>query len=166
MTIKEDLIGGNYAAQSAFIKDMRLIFTNSKNYNTNKRSRVSVQQKQFNLPYHHQLCQVKFFFRTNQSILEFFLEYGTNIYWKTFKKIRKIFNLAHVFTTIVALFQCACVKFTLLIVVQNDDSLQFQANKEFSFFLWASLPFGCMCVCVRVCPHHQYQSFIHLHINT
>lgn len=41
MTIKEDLIGGNYASQAAFIKDMRLIFTNSKNYNTNKRSRVS-----------------------------------------------------------------------------------------------------------------------------
>lgn len=41
MTVKEDLLGGNYEAPSAFVKDMRLIFSNSRNYNTNKRSRVS-----------------------------------------------------------------------------------------------------------------------------
>lgn len=40
-TVKEDLFGGNYEAAADFIKDMRLIFTNSRNYNTNKRSRVS-----------------------------------------------------------------------------------------------------------------------------
>lgn len=40
-TIKEELIGGNYDSPAAFIKDMRLIFTNSRNYNTNKRSAVS-----------------------------------------------------------------------------------------------------------------------------
>lgn len=40
-TVKEDLIGGNYETAADFIKDMRLIFTNSRNYNTNKRSRVS-----------------------------------------------------------------------------------------------------------------------------
>lgn len=40
-TIKEDLLGGNYTNPEDFAKDVRLIFTNSKNYNTNKRSRVS-----------------------------------------------------------------------------------------------------------------------------
>lgn len=44
-TVKEDLIGGNYQSAAAFIKDMRLIFTNSRNYNTNKRSRVSLFNK-------------------------------------------------------------------------------------------------------------------------
>lgn len=39
-TIKEDLLGGNYETPLEFAKDMRLIFTNSRNYNTNKRSRV------------------------------------------------------------------------------------------------------------------------------
>lgn len=41
LTIKEDLLGGNYSNPEDFAKDVRLIFTNSKNYNTNKRSRVS-----------------------------------------------------------------------------------------------------------------------------
>jgi hypothetical protein len=40
-TVKEDLLGGNYETPLEFCKDMRLIFINSKNYNTNKRSRVS-----------------------------------------------------------------------------------------------------------------------------
>lgn len=40
-TVKEDLLGGNYESPLGFCKDMRLIFVNSKNYNTNKRSRVS-----------------------------------------------------------------------------------------------------------------------------
>lgn len=40
-TVKEDLLGGNYETPVEFAKDMRLIFTNSRNYNTNKRSRVS-----------------------------------------------------------------------------------------------------------------------------
>lgn len=40
-TVKEELLGGNYNAATEFVKDMRLIFTNSRNYNTNKRSRVS-----------------------------------------------------------------------------------------------------------------------------
>lgn len=39
-TVKEDLLGGNYETPLEFAKDMRLIFTNSRNYNTNKRSRV------------------------------------------------------------------------------------------------------------------------------
>ncbi|XP_015116795.1 bromodomain and WD repeat-containing protein 3 [Diachasma alloeum] len=39
-TVKEDLLGGNYETPQEFAKDMRLIFTNSKNYNTNKRSRI------------------------------------------------------------------------------------------------------------------------------
>lgn len=43
LTIKEDLLGGNYSNPEDFAKDVRLIFTNSKNYNTNKRSRVSGQ---------------------------------------------------------------------------------------------------------------------------
>jgi bromodomain and WD repeat domain-containing protein 1/3 len=40
-TVKEDLLGGNYQSPLEFCKDMRLIFINSKNYNTNQRSRVS-----------------------------------------------------------------------------------------------------------------------------
>lgn len=40
LTIKEDLLGGNYESPMDFAKDVRLIFQNSKNYNTNKRSRV------------------------------------------------------------------------------------------------------------------------------
>lgn len=40
-TVKEDLLGGNYETPLEFAKDMKLIFTNSRNYNTNKRSRVS-----------------------------------------------------------------------------------------------------------------------------
>ncbi|XP_069680733.1 bromodomain and WD repeat-containing protein 3 isoform X4 [Periplaneta americana] len=39
-TVKEDLLGGNYESPLEFCKDMRLIFTNSKNYNTNQRSRI------------------------------------------------------------------------------------------------------------------------------
>lgn len=39
-TVKEDLLGGNYETPLEFAKDMKLIFTNSRNYNTNKRSRV------------------------------------------------------------------------------------------------------------------------------
>ncbi|XP_034662563.1 bromodomain and WD repeat-containing protein 3 isoform X3 [Drosophila subobscura] len=38
-TVKEDLLGGNYDDPLDFAKDVRLIFQNSKNYNTNKRSR-------------------------------------------------------------------------------------------------------------------------------
>lgn len=41
LTIKEDLLGGNYQSPMDFMKDVRLIFQNSRNYNTNKRSRVS-----------------------------------------------------------------------------------------------------------------------------
>lgn len=41
MTIKEDLHGGNYESPTQFLKDMRLIFTNSRLFNTNQRSRVS-----------------------------------------------------------------------------------------------------------------------------
>jgi bromodomain and WD repeat domain-containing protein 1/3 len=40
-TVREELYGNNYDDPTAFCKDMRLIFTNSKNYNTNKKSRVS-----------------------------------------------------------------------------------------------------------------------------
>lgn len=40
-TVKEDLLGDNYETPHEFCKDIRLIFQNSKNYNTNKRSRVS-----------------------------------------------------------------------------------------------------------------------------
>ncbi|XP_017866897.1 PREDICTED: PH-interacting protein isoform X2 [Drosophila arizonae] len=39
-TVKEDLLGGNYDDPLDFAKDVRLIFLNSKNYNTNKRSRI------------------------------------------------------------------------------------------------------------------------------
>ncbi|KRT78658.1 WD40 domain-containing protein, partial [Oryctes borbonicus] len=39
-SIKEDLCGGNYKTPTDFYKDMKLIFQNSKNYNTNKRSRI------------------------------------------------------------------------------------------------------------------------------
>ncbi|XP_059610185.1 PH-interacting protein isoform X2 [Phlebotomus argentipes] len=39
-TIQEDLRGGNYQTPMDFVKDIRLIFQNSRNYNTNKRSRI------------------------------------------------------------------------------------------------------------------------------
>lgn len=39
-TVKEDLLGGNYENPLEFAKDIRLIFQNSRNYNTNKRSRI------------------------------------------------------------------------------------------------------------------------------
>ncbi|XP_058119125.1 bromodomain and WD repeat-containing protein 3 [Anopheles coustani] len=39
-TIKEDLLGGNYESPYDFCKDMKLIFQNSRSYNTNKRSRI------------------------------------------------------------------------------------------------------------------------------
>ncbi|KAL0133738.1 hypothetical protein PUN28_001006 [Cardiocondyla obscurior] len=39
-TVKEDLLGGNYETPAEFAKDMKLIFTNSRNFNTNKRSRI------------------------------------------------------------------------------------------------------------------------------
>jgi bromodomain and WD repeat domain containing protein 1/3 len=40
-TVKEELISGNYDSPIEFAKDMRLIFQNSRSYNTNNRSRVS-----------------------------------------------------------------------------------------------------------------------------
>lgn len=39
-TVKEDLLGGNYETPAEFAKDMRLIFSNSRNFNTNKCSKV------------------------------------------------------------------------------------------------------------------------------
>ncbi|KAK6636696.1 hypothetical protein RUM43_010358 [Polyplax serrata] len=39
-TVKEELEAGNYSSPRDFYKDVRLIFANSKNYNTNKRSRI------------------------------------------------------------------------------------------------------------------------------
>lgn len=41
-TVKEDLTGGNYETPAEFAKDVRLIFTNSRTYNTNKRSKVII----------------------------------------------------------------------------------------------------------------------------
>ncbi|KAL5289713.1 BRWD3 family protein [Megaselia abdita] len=40
LTIREELIGGNYETPSNFARDVRLIFQNSRNFNTNKRSRI------------------------------------------------------------------------------------------------------------------------------
>lgn len=51
LTVKEDLIGGNYDGPLEFAKDIRLIFQNSRNYNTNKRSRVSLQDHLFFFSY-------------------------------------------------------------------------------------------------------------------
>ncbi|CAB0011603.1 unnamed protein product, partial [Nesidiocoris tenuis] len=41
-TIKEELLGGNYTNPAEFCKDVRMIFSNSKSYNTNKRSKIYV----------------------------------------------------------------------------------------------------------------------------
>lgn len=41
-TVKEELLSGNYMTPMEFAKDMRLIFQNSRAYNTNQRSRVSL----------------------------------------------------------------------------------------------------------------------------
>ena len=40
-TVENQLADNEYTNPEDFAKDVRLIFTNSKNYNTNKRSRVS-----------------------------------------------------------------------------------------------------------------------------
>lgn len=40
-TVKEELLSGNYETPMDFSKDMKLIFQNSRSYNTNQRSRVS-----------------------------------------------------------------------------------------------------------------------------
>lgn len=40
-TVREELMAGNYNSPRDFYEAVRLIFTNSKTYNTNKRSRVS-----------------------------------------------------------------------------------------------------------------------------
>lgn len=39
-TVREELQAGNYATPMDYAKDVRLIFENSKNYNTNKKSRI------------------------------------------------------------------------------------------------------------------------------
>lgn len=41
-TVKEELLSGNYETPMDFAKDMKLIFQNSRSYNTNQRSRVSL----------------------------------------------------------------------------------------------------------------------------
>jgi bromodomain and WD repeat domain containing protein 1/3 len=40
-TVREQLEAGNYEDPIEFGRDMRLIFANSKNYNTNKKSKVA-----------------------------------------------------------------------------------------------------------------------------
>lgn len=40
LTVREELMGGNYDTPQKFASDVRLIFQNSRNFNTNKRSRV------------------------------------------------------------------------------------------------------------------------------
>jgi len=39
-TVREELMADNYDSPENFINDVRLIFENSRMYNTNKRSRV------------------------------------------------------------------------------------------------------------------------------
>lgn len=46
-TVKEELLSGNYETPMDFAKDMRLIFLNSRSYNTNQRSRVSRRMPHF-----------------------------------------------------------------------------------------------------------------------
>ena len=46
-TVREQLECSVYESPTEFCKDMRLIFNNSRSYNTNKRSRV-----------HHRLCHL------------------------------------------------------------------------------------------------------------
>lgn len=48
-TVKEDILGDNYDNPIDFAKDMRRIFQNSRNYNTNKRSRVRDNLSLFNI---------------------------------------------------------------------------------------------------------------------
>lgn len=43
-TMREELQGNNYESPEDFCEDLRRIFTNSKNYSTDKRSRVFVHQ--------------------------------------------------------------------------------------------------------------------------
>lgn len=46
-TVREKLSNNHYSSPIDFCKDMRLIFQNSRNYNTNKKSRVSFQLYNF-----------------------------------------------------------------------------------------------------------------------
>ena len=39
--VHEKMLMGRYSSLSGFCRDMRLVFNNSRTYNTNKRSRVS-----------------------------------------------------------------------------------------------------------------------------
>jgi len=39
--VHEKMLMGKYCSLSGFCRDMRLVFSNSRTYNTNKRSRVS-----------------------------------------------------------------------------------------------------------------------------
>lgn len=48
-TVKEDLSGGNYETPAEFAKDVKLIFTNSRTYNTNKRSKVREMKSKLNV---------------------------------------------------------------------------------------------------------------------
>jgi bromodomain and WD repeat domain containing protein 1/3 len=48
-TVREQLEAGNYDSPIEFAKDVKLIFTNSKNFNTNKKSKVSIQIEKISL---------------------------------------------------------------------------------------------------------------------
>lgn len=43
-TVKENLLSDKYSNPNSLFRDLRLIFSNSRTYNTNKRSRVSSQE--------------------------------------------------------------------------------------------------------------------------
>ncbi|ODM99229.1 PH-interacting protein [Orchesella cincta] len=55
-SVKEDLLGGNYSSASDFHKDMNLIFHNSRQYNTDKRSQIYSMTIRLQSMYE---CQVK-----------------------------------------------------------------------------------------------------------
>lgn len=43
-TVKENLLSDKYSNPNSLFRDFRLIFSNSRTFNTNKRSRVSSQE--------------------------------------------------------------------------------------------------------------------------
>lgn len=57
-TVKEDLSGGNYETPAEFAKDVKLIFTNSRTYNTNKRSKIYTMTIRLSLMFEELMCKV------------------------------------------------------------------------------------------------------------
>ncbi|XP_016840176.1 bromodomain and WD repeat-containing protein 1-like isoform X4 [Nasonia vitripennis] len=57
-TVKEELLGGNYKSPSEFAKDMKLIFTNSRRYNTDTRSKIYFMTLRLSATFEKYMCKI------------------------------------------------------------------------------------------------------------